>query len=61
MPDYEEKILVCVEKNCGEPFTWTPGEQRFMQSLLDAGKIDKINEPKRCLAHKQAKRARFGK
>lgn len=41
----EDKEITCL---CGEPFTWTKGEQIFMQELLDQGKISEIFEPKRC-------------
>ena len=57
--EYQDKELVCI---CGEPFTWTKGEQRFLQSLLDAGKMETIKTPRRCkgcrVKNKQAKDAR---
>ena len=41
--------LVCVNPKCDNPnFLWTDGEQKFMQRLLEEGKIDTIVEPRRC-------------
>ena len=33
---------------CGAEFEWTIGEQRFMQGLLEDGKISELRQPKRC-------------
>ena len=42
---YSDINLVC---GCGAEFIWTAGEQKFMQDLLDKGKIDMVRTPKRC-------------
>ena len=42
----EEVELTCV--GCEESFTWTVGEQNFMNSLFEDGKITKVTAPKRC-------------
>lgn len=47
---YQSIQLRC--KDCKKPFTWDVGEQEFMQALLAAGKIAKINRPKRCQTHR---------
>lgn len=44
--DYQDKEFVCVQ--CKVKFTWTVGEQKFMQKLLEDGMVLKINPPKRC-------------
>lgn len=53
---FKDKDLVCL---CGEAFVWTAGEQEFMQSLMDNGKISSVQTPKRCakcrLANKRAR------
>ena len=39
---------------CGQEFTWTPGEQTFLQALIDDGKKNPdgsditFTQPKRC-------------
>lgn len=54
----EDKNLQCA--NCRQMFVWTIGEQEFMQSLKEDGKLDRVDErtgekvagqittPKRC-------------
>jgi CxxC-x17-CxxC domain-containing protein len=49
---FEDKTLQCSE--CGESFTFTAGEQEFYQSKGYA------NEPKRCPACRQTRRADRG-
>lgn len=46
--------------SCGNQFTWTAGEQKFMQSLLEEGKVDVINRPKRCPECRAQKKAKYG-
>ena len=46
--------LVCA---CGSGFVWTAGEQRFMQSLLEDGKISELRQPKRCGVCRAKKKA----
>lgn len=44
-----DQNLVCVNPKCEYPnFVWTEGEQKFMQRLLEEGKIDTIIPPRRC-------------
>ena len=45
---YQDRTLTCVE--CGEPFTFTAGEQEFYAQKGFA------NEPKRCSTHRAARR-----
>ena len=45
MNEYQDIELICVN---GEPFTWTAGEQEFLNGLKDAGKIPNVQQPKRC-------------
>lgn len=41
--------LTCANPKCPEPqFVWSVGEQRFMEKLLQSGKIDEIIAPRRC-------------
>jgi len=42
----EDKSLDCI--NCQAPFWWTVGEQKFLQRLVDSGKINELTPPKRC-------------
>jgi CxxC-x17-CxxC domain-containing protein len=49
--DFQDRSIDCVD--CGEPFTWTVGEQVFFH---DKGLK---NEPKRCKPCKQAKNDRL--
>lgn len=60
MNDYEDKEIVCISCPDSETFIWTAGEQRFMQRLLDDGKLTKINPPKRCPDCRAAKKQKFG-
>ena len=45
---YQDRTITCVE--CGEPFTFTAGEQEFYAQKGFA------NEPKRCPTHRAARR-----
>lgn len=45
MIEYADKNLKC---SCGQAFTWTRGEQKFMQTLFDNGVVPLLAEPKRC-------------
>ena len=55
---YEADSLVDIEIKCacGEEFTFTVGEQRFMQGLLDDGKITELRQPKRCKECREKKK-----
>ena len=55
MDEYKELDLVCV--GCGMGFVWTSGEQKFMNALLNEGKIQKVIQPKRCPACRMKKKA----
>lgn len=55
MSTYTDKEIVC---RCGKVFTWTAGEQRFMQTLLDNGKIQHLAPPRRCRECVQKKKLR---
>ena len=46
--------LRCVQ--CESPFTWSKGEQEFMNDLLEKGKINEVNTPKRCKECRAKKR-----
>ena len=41
MSPYQNIELIC--KNCGAPFTWSEGEQEFMNDLREKGKLDKLD------------------
>jgi hypothetical protein len=45
MSDFYDKELTCL---CGADFVWTRGEQEFMESLYEQGKIKNVIQPKRC-------------
>ena len=52
--EYQDIELVCI---CGEPFTWTKGEQQFMHDLKAKGKLDgDVVPPKRCKACRAKKK-----
>ncbi len=36
------------ECKCGADFIWTTGEQKFMDKLLESGKVEKVAQPSRC-------------
>lgn len=40
--------LVC--KDCKAPFTFTVGEQEFFEKLVAEGKMEVLQQPKRCAA-----------
>lgn len=46
MSDYQNIEVTCV---CGVVFDWTPGEQTFLNDLVSAGKIQSVQQPKRCV------------
>lgn len=57
--EFRDKHIICL---CGQAFTWTPGEQRFLQGLVDDGKKNSdgspvvFRDPKRCVDCRRAKR-----
>lgn len=51
---FEDIELRCVQ--CENPFTWTKGEQAFMNDLLEKGKISQVMTPKRCKECRAKKR-----
>mgnify|MGYP001616301344 CR=1 FL=1 len=53
----EELIDIEIKCACGVEFTFTVGEQRFMQSLLEDGKISELRQPKRCGVCRAKKKA----
>lgn len=59
--EYQDKELVCQEKNCGRSFIFTAGEQNFLQGLYEDGKIQAITAPKRCEDCKAKKKERFAR
>lgn len=60
---YENKELVCLDKQHpaseDKKFVWTVGEQKFLQRLYDDGKVDALNQPKRCNGCRRMKKARY--
>lgn len=58
---YQDEALVCQENNCGKEFIWTSGEKKFMDGLLEDGKIKEITPPKRCESCRAKKRERFAR
>lgn len=56
---YQDIEKTCVQ--CSSPFTWTAGEQRFMNRLHEEGKIQSVSEPKRCPDCRAKKKERFDK
>lgn len=57
MPRYDDKEIRC---DCGDKFTWTKGEQKFMNTLLQQSKIKKVVAPVRCPDCRRKKREYFG-
>lgn len=57
MSYYEDKDLQCMK--CGAEFIWTGGEQRFMNNLLEDGKIEKVMEPRSCEECRLKRKQRF--
>lgn len=53
MTEYNDIELVCL---CGAPFTWTAGEQKFLNDLVNEGKIASVQQPKRCAPCRQKNR-----
>jgi putative zinc ribbon protein len=53
MSPYNDIDLACV---CGERFTWSAGEQEFLNDLYIKGKIPAVNTPKRCPPCRQRKK-----
>lgn len=53
MPDKE---LTCLE--CGDKFIYSEAMQQKLDELAKAGKIERVNEPKRCMPCRQAKKQR---
>ena len=47
MNDFQDIELVCA---CGKEFIWSIGEQEFINDLYNKGKIEKVNQPKRCVS-----------
>ena len=52
--EYKDIELICI---CGAPFTWQAGEQQFMDSLMESGKIPSVQVPKRCQKCRQERKA----
>ncbi|MDQ3045878.1 MAG: zinc-ribbon domain containing protein [Chloroflexota bacterium] len=50
--DFDDQTLTC--RDCGEPFTWTAGEQQFYQEKGLA------NVPARCPACRSVRKAKLG-
>lgn len=42
---YEDTDIRCA---CGVTFTWTVGEQKFLNGLVEQGKINEAKKPMRC-------------
>lgn len=61
MSYYQDKELVCVKENCQTPFVWTGGEQKFMQKLVENGKIDRVIEPKLCPSCRAKRKERINR
>lgn len=51
MANFSDQTMTC--RDCGQPFTWTAGEQEFYQTKGFA------NPPSRCPNCRQAKKASF--
>ena len=56
MAQYQDISLVCT---CGQSFVWTEGEQHFMNRLVEEGRVDKVNQPKRCPDCRAKKKAQM--
>lgn len=54
--EFQDKELVCP---CGNTFIWMKGEQEFLNDLYNKGKIDSLNEPKRCIPCRKKKKEYF--
>lgn len=54
----EDKKLICMD--CSQSFMWTVGEQEFIQSLYDQGKIREIISPKRCVPCRRKRKIERG-
>ncbi len=57
MDEFKDIELACA---CGFIFTWTAGEQAFLFSLVEDGKIQKVVPPKRCPACRQKRKEEQG-
>lgn len=51
--EYQDIELVCT---CGEKFTWSAGEQTFMNDLATQGKVTTVIPPKRCASCRQKRK-----
>lgn len=49
-----DKQLTC--KECGSSFVYTEAMQQKLKELAESGKIDRVNEPKRCQPCRAAKK-----
>lgn len=59
MTEYTEVELNCM--GCGVMFVWTPGEQKFLQSLVEDGKIPSAQTPKRCVNCRRVKKEQLAR
>lgn len=55
--DYKLKVVNCCD--CNEDFEYTVGEQKFTDSLFQAGKIPVCADPKRCRACRGKRKKMF--
>lgn len=53
MDEFKDIDISCT---CGFIFTWTAGEQIFLNELVKDGKIQKVVPPKRCPACRQQRK-----
>jgi hypothetical protein len=56
MPD---KNIKCAD--CGQEFVFSEQEQEHYHKLVDEGKFKEYNEPKRCLACRNARKKSAGR
>ncbi len=55
--NYQDIEKICVQ--CKRQFTWTSGEQIFINQLHDEGKIQSVTKPKRCLDCRKQRKEQF--
>lgn len=54
---YEDIEVTCCD--CGETFTWTAGEQKFLNELYKKGRLPEVTKPKRCKECRLKKKQKY--
>ena len=56
---YDNKTLTCID--CGKEFIFTAGEQKFLHTCVEDGRIETYQDAKRCVACRKLKKQRNNK